>query len=65
LPIAAYEPPFTAAFRVPLDLDFAAPARGFGWDYTAYDLADPALPAALAAAWRVTRPTLLEIRVPW
>ena len=65
LPIAAHEPPFTAAFRVPLDLDFTAPARGFGWDYAAYDLADPALPAALAAAWRVTRPTLLEIRVPW
>ncbi len=63
LPIARFDPPFTEAFRVPLNLDFAAPARGFGWRYAAYALRDPGLPAALAALWRVREPTLLEVRV--
>lgn len=65
LPIAAYEPPFTQAFRAPLNARFAAPAQGFGWTYQAYDLAAADLPQALAAMWQVKRPTLLEIRIPW
>ncbi len=65
LPIAAHEPPFTRAFRVPLDVDFAGPAQGFGWRYRHYDLHDPQLPTALARLWHVDQPTLLEIRVPW
>ncbi len=59
LPIAAHEPPFTTLFRMPHGMTFEGAASQFGLDY-AQITTQEALPEAVARAFRLKRPALIE-----